>query len=157
MRIRAFLDENLPADWSGAGALPPDQRRVVAQRWRHTLAAQGLVAVSWPTEYGGAGLTAIEQVVLAEEFARAGAPDRAENDLLGIDLLGNTLIALGSAEQKKRFLPRILTGDDRWCQGFSEPEAGSDLAAVRTRAVLEGDEWVSNGQKVWTSAGPTAN
>ena len=91
--------------------------------------------MSWPTEYGGGGLSAIEQVVLAEEFARAGAPERAENDLFGIDLLGNTLIALGSEEQKKHFLPRILSGADRWCQGFSEPDAGSDLASVRTRAV----------------------
>lgn len=157
MRIRALLAEHLPADWSGAGALPQDERRAFARRWRHTLSDRGLVAVSWPKEYGGAGLTAIEQVVLAEEFARAGAPEPAENDLLGIELLGNTLIALGSEQQKKRFLPRILTGEDRWCQGFSEPEAGSDLAAVRTRAVLDGDEWVVNGQKIWTSAGPTAN
>jgi len=157
IRIRAFLAEELPAGWSGAGALPQDERRAFAQRWRHTLADRGLVAVSWPKEYGGAGLTAIEQVVLAEEFARAGAPEPAENDLLGIELLGNTLIALGSEELKKRFLPRILTGEDRWCQGFSEPEAGSDLASVRTRAVLDGDDWVVNGQKIWTSAGPTAN
>ncbi len=122
-----------------------------------TLADHGLVAVSWPKEYGGAGLSALEQVVLAEEFARAGAPLGAENDLLGIELLGNTLIALGSEQQKRHFLPRILRGEDLWCQGFSEPEAGSDLAGVRTRAVLDGDEWVINGQKIWTSAGPTAN
>src|SRR5262249_43311085 len=88
---------------------------------------------------------------------RAGAPERAENDLLGIDLLGNTLIALGSEAQKQHFLPRILTGEDRWCQGFSEPEAGSDLASVRSRAVLDGDEWVMDGQEIGTSAGTTAN
>jgi alkylation response protein AidB-like acyl-CoA dehydrogenase len=156
-RIRAFLAEHLPAGWSGLGALPPDEREVFARQWRRSLAACGLVAVSWPKEYGGGGLSPIEQVVLAEEFARAGAPERAENDLLGIELLGNTLIALGSAEQKEHFLPGILTGEDRWCQGFSEPEAGSDLAAVRTRAVLSGNEWVINGQKIWTSAGRTAN
>jgi len=84
-------------------------------------------------------------------------PERPENDLLGIDLLGNTLIALGTEAQKRHFLPRILSGEDRWCQGFSEPDAGSDLAAVRTRAVLDGGDWVINGQKIWTSAGPSAN
>ncbi len=136
----------------------PRSARSAGQWWRKILADRGLVAVSWPKEYGGGGLSAVEQVVLAEEFARAGAPEREENDLLGIDLLGNTLIALGTEEQKKHFLPRILSGEDRWCQGgFSEPDAGSDLASVRTRAVLDGDEWVINGQKIWTSAGPTAN
>jgi alkylation response protein AidB-like acyl-CoA dehydrogenase len=156
-RIRAFLAEQLPERWSGGGALPPGERRSFAQQWRRILAARELVAVSWPKEYGGAGLSVIEQVVLAEEFARAGAPEPAENDLLGIQLLGNTLIAVGSEEQKRHFLPRILSGEDRWCQGFSEPEAGSDLASVRTRAVLDGDEWMVNGQKIWTSAGRTAN
>ena len=156
-RIRAFLAEHLPNGWSGIGALPPAQREAFAQRWRRTLADCGLIAVSWPKQYGGGGLSAIEQAVLAEEFARAGAPERAENDLLGIDLLGNAVIALGSQEQKTHFLPRILSAEDRWCQGFSEPEAGSDLAAVRTRAMLDGDEWVINGQKIWTSAGSTAN
>ncbi len=155
--IRLFLAENLPAGWTGPGALAPEEREERRQWWRKILADRGLVAVSWPKEYGGGGLSAVEQVVLAEEFARAGAPEREENDLLGIDLLGNTLIALGTEEQKKHFLPRILSGEDRWCQGFSEPDAGSDLASVRTRAVLDGDEWVINGQKIWTSAGPTAN
>ena len=156
-QIRTFLAEHLPAEWPGAGALPPDEREETRRWWRKLLADRGLIAVSWPKEYGGGGLSVIEQVVLAEEFARAGAPDRAENDSLGIDLLGNTLIALGSEEHKCHFLPRILSGDDRWCQGFSEPEAGSDLASVRTRAVLAGDEWVINGQKIWTSAGACAN
>ncbi|MCV7413177.1 acyl-CoA dehydrogenase [Mycobacterium florentinum] len=156
-RIRAFLAEHLPPGWMGPGALPPVEREAFGSRWRRALLASGLVAVSWPTEYGGGGLSAVEQLVLAEEFARAGAPERAENDLLGIDLFGNTLIALGTEAQKKRFLPRILTGEDRWCQGFSEPEAGSDLASVRTRAVLDGQQWVINGQKTWTSAGLTAN
>lgn len=132
-------------------------REEFARHWRRALAGAGLVAVSWPTEYGGGGLSPMEQVVLAEEFARAGAPERAENDLLGIDLLGSTLIALGSEAQKRHFLPRILSGEHRWCQGFSEPEAGSDLASVRTRGVLDGDEWVINGHKIWTSAGTTAN
>jgi len=158
--IRAFLAEHLPAGWSGPGALRPHEREVFLRQWRLALAAHGLIAVSWPKEYGGGGLSPIEQVVLAEEFSRAGAPERSENDLLGIDLLGNTLIALGSVEQQAHFLPRILSGEDRWCQGFSEPDAGSDLAAVRTRAVpdgLDSHDWVINGQKIWTSAGSTAN
>ena len=127
-RIRAFLAEHLPDGWSGTGALPANERMAFTARWRRTLADCGLVAVSWPKQYGGAGLSALEQVVLAEEFARAGAPKGTENDLFGIELLGNTLIVLGSEQQKKHLLPRILSGEDRWCQGFSEPEAGSDLA-----------------------------
>lgn len=156
-RIRAFLAEQLPPGWSGPGALAPEEREAFVAQWRQSLAAAGLVAVSWPKEYGGGGLSPIEQVVLAEEFARAGAPEPAENDLLGIELLGNALIALGTEEQRGHFLPRILSGEDRWCQGFSEPEAGSDLASVRTRAVRDGAEWVIDGQKIWTSAGATAN
>lgn len=155
--IRAFLTETLPADWSGPGALPPDERGELRHQWRKILSDRGLAAVSWPRQYGGGGLSAIEQAVLAEEFARGGAPEREENDMFGIDLLGNAMIALGTEEQKRHFLPRILSGEDRWCQGFSEPEAGSDLASVRTKAVLDGDDWVINGQKIWTSAGPTAN
>ncbi len=156
-RIRAFLAQHLPPGWSGGGALNPTERRAAAQQWRHTLADHGLVAVSWPEMYGGAGLSVIDQVVLDEEFARAGAPEPLENDAIGIQLLGNTLIELGSEEQRRHHLPRILSAEDRWCQGFSEPDAGSDLASVRTRAVLDGDEWVIDGQKIWTSAGHTAN
>lgn len=156
-QIRAFLAEHLPSNWAGAGALPPDERAQLGAQWRKILADRDLIAVSWPKEYGGGGLSVIEQLVLAEEFARAGAPDPDENDLAGIELLGNTMIALGSEEQKRHFLPRILSGQDRWCQGFSEPEAGSDLASVRTKAVLDRGDWVINGQKIWTSAGPTAN
>lgn len=156
-RIQTFLADHLPREWRGAGALPVAQRAEFARHWRRTLATHGLIAVSWPVAYGGSGLSPIEQVVLAEEFARAGAPERTENDLAGVELLGNTLIALGSEEQKRHYLPRILSGEDRWCQGFSEPEAGSDLAAIRTSAVIDDGDWVINGQKIWTSAGTGAN
>lgn len=139
IQIRAFLAEHLPPSWPGGGALAPDEREAFAHRWRQILADRGLIAVSWEKQYGGAGLSVVEQVVLAEELARAGAPEPPENDRFGIELIGNTLIALGTEEQKRHFLPRILSGEDRWCQGFSEPEAGSDLASVRTRAVLDGD------------------
>ena len=155
--VRAFLGEQLPPDWGGLGALPAGQRHDFQTSWRETLARAGLLAVSWPAEYGGAGLSAIEQVVLSEEFERAGAPTGTENDGFGIGLLGNTLMVAGTPEQKAHFLPRILSGEHVWCQGYSEPDAGSDLAGLRTRAVLDGDEWVINGQKIWTSAGSTAN
>lgn len=155
--IRAFLSSHLPAGWSGIGALPPEEARRWAGEWRQVLAANGLLAAAWPAEYGGAGLTAVEQVVLAEELARAGVPAGAPNDAFGIQMVGNTLLRWGTEDQKRYFLPRILSGEHRWCQGYSEPGAGSDLANLSTRAVLDGDEWVLNGQKVWTSAAQSAN
>ncbi|UGQ11606.1 acyl-CoA dehydrogenase [Yinghuangia sp. ASG 101] len=155
--IRAFLTDNLPADWAGMGALHGEEREEFRRAWRRILADNDLLAPSWPKEYGGGGLSHIEQVVLAEELARAGAPEGFENDSLGIKLLGNTLIVFGTEEQKSHFLPRILSGEHVWCQGYSEPEAGSDLAGMRTRAVLDGDHWVLNGQKTWTSSGTDAN
>ena len=156
-RVRSFLGENLPAGWTGLGGLPEAERETFRESWRRTLADHQMLAVSWPQEYGGAGLSLVEQVVLAEEFARAGAPQGSENDTFGIGMLGNTLIHLGTEEQKKHYLPRILSGEQRWCQGYSEPDAGSDLAGIRTAAVLDGDEWVINGQKTWTSAGHLAD
>ncbi len=156
-KIQGFLAENLPKGWKGVGALPESERRDFEKKWRKTLADNRLLAVNWPAEYGGAGLSLIEQVVLAEEFAKAGAPSGSENDVFGISMLGNTLIAWGTEEQKKHYLPRILSGEDVWCQGYSEPDAGSDLANLRTRAVLDNGEWVVNGQKIWTSAGQYAN
>lgn len=156
-RIRQFIADNLPSGWQGLGAMEKEERDTFAKQWRNALAENHLLAVSWPAEYGGAGLSVVEQVVLAEEFARAGVPSGTENDMFGMQLLGNTLIVWGTEEQKKHFLPRILSGEDRWCQGYSEPEAGSDLAGLRTRAVLDGDEWVINGSKIWTSAGHMAN
>jgi alkylation response protein AidB-like acyl-CoA dehydrogenase len=155
--VRVFLAENLPPDWHGLGALGPAERDDFERSWRATLARNNMLAVSWPAEFGGAGLSPLEQVVVAEEFERAGAPAGTENDGFGIGLLGNTLLAAGTDEQKSYFLPRILSGEHVWCQGYSEPDAGSDLAGLRTRAVLDGDEWVINGQKIWTSAGSTAN
>ena len=156
-RVRAFLSEHLPPGWTGLGALEEHERERFREQWRRTLAEHRMLAVSWPEQYGGAGLSHVEQVVLAEEFARAGAPQGSENDTFGIGMLGNTLIHLGTEEQKAHYLPRILSGEQRWCQGYSEPDAGSDLAGLRTRAVLDGDEWVINGQKTWTSAGHLAD
>jgi alkylation response protein AidB-like acyl-CoA dehydrogenase len=122
--------------------------------WPQKLFAGGWICATWPEEYGGKGLTTMQGVVLSEEFARAKAPLRA--DFFGDTLVGPTILQWGSEEQKREFLPKILSGEARWCQGFSEPDSGSDLASLRCRAVPEGDPrtastWVINGQKVWTS------
>lgn len=156
-RICEFLKSNLPQDWSGTGALEKSTVVEFTERWRKTLYENNLLALSWPREYGGGGLSPLEQVVLAEEFMRAGVPLGGSNDQFGIQMVGNTLIEWGTEEQKRYFLPRILSGEDRWCQGYSEPNAGSDLANVGTKAVLDGDTWVLNGQKIWTSGGQLAN
>ena len=156
-KIQAFLAEQLPSDWRGIGAMARDEMEVFQTAWRATLADHRYLAPSWPTEYGGGGMTEVEQVVLAEEFQRAGVPTGGLNDGFSIQMVGNTILHWGTPEQKAHFLPRIISGDDVWCQGYSEPDAGSDLAGLGCRAHLDGDEWVINGQKIWTSAGMTAN
>ncbi len=156
-KVRAFLAEHLPADWSGIGALDPEAARRFTAEWRTTLYENGLLAPSWPKEYGGGGLSSLEQVVLVEEFYRAGVPTGGTNDTFSIQMVGNTILHWGSEEQKRYFLPRALSGEHVWCQGYSEPGAGSDLGSLGTRAVLDGDEWVVNGQKIWTSAAQYAN
>jgi len=156
--VRAFLRDNLPVGWRGLGAITDrDEADAFVTEWRATLYANGLLGVAWPTEYGGGGMTKLEQVVLTEEMARAGVPAMGFNDNMSIKMLGGTLLRWGTEEQKRRFLPRILSGEDLWCQGFSEPEAGSDLASLTTSAVLDGDHWVINGQKLWTSKAREAN
>ena len=134
--VRAWLASHLPTD------LDP-------RAWNRLLAEHGWTCVGWPVEHGGRGLSLAEQVVFHEEYARSGAPTRVNH--LGEELLGPTLIAFGTPEQQRRFLPPIRAVDELWCQGYSEPGAGSDLANVQTRARREGDEWVVDGQKVWTS------
>ncbi len=156
-RIRTFLDENLPQGWTGIGALPHDEVKPFTDGWRQKLAANSLLAPSWPKEYGGGGLSELEQVILAEEFQKAGAPTGGANDAFSIQMVGNTILHWGTDEQRAHFLPRIISGEDIWCQGYSEPDAGSDLANLGLKAVLDGDEWVLNGQKIWTSAGQYAN
>lgn len=150
--VLQFLEDTLPDRWSGIGSLAPEARAEFSIWWRGRLADQALLAVPWPEEYGGRGLRPIEQAVLQEEFNRVGVPFLpVPSDLSGIMLLAPTLLAWGTEEQKRHLLPRILKGDDRWCQGYSEPEAGSDLFALKSSARLDGDEWVVNGQKIWTS------
>jgi alkylation response protein AidB-like acyl-CoA dehydrogenase len=148
--IRGWLEENLPDGWFDPGfEMTAQERRAFNEEWPHRLYEGGWICASWPEEYGGKGLSTIENVVLAEEFARAKAPLRA--DFFGDTLVGPTILQWGTEEQKKEFLPKILRGEMRWCQGFSEPNSGSDLASLKTSAVQDGDEWVINGQKVWTT------
>jgi alkylation response protein AidB-like acyl-CoA dehydrogenase len=132
-----------------------DARKRFNVEWPAKLFEGGWICATWPEEYGGKGLTTMQGVVLAEEFARAKAPMRG--DFFGDTLVGPTLLQWGSEEQKQEFLPGILQGRTRWCQGFSEPDSGSDLASLKTSAVLDGDEWVINGQKVWTTGGHHAD
>ena len=154
--IRAWLEENLPEGWFDDGfSMTPEERASFNAEWTKKLFAGGWICASWPTEYQGKGLSILEQVVLNEEFVRAGAPLRA--DFFGDTLVGPTILQWGDEDQKQRFLPGILRGETSWCQGFSEPNSGSDLASLSTRAVLDGDEWVINGQKVWTTLAQTAD
>jgi alkylation response protein AidB-like acyl-CoA dehydrogenase len=156
-RVRQFLLENLPSGWRGIGALEGTAIEEFTTQWRARLHAHGYLAPGWPTEYGGGGLSALEQVIIAEEFARAGVPTGGPNDTFGIQMLGNTLLQWGTEEQKRHHLPRILANDDVWCQGYSEPNAGSDLSNLALRAQLDGDQWILNGQKIWTSGGHLAD
>ena len=152
LALRQWLAAHLPAGWgTPCYAYPQTYEAWVTLRrqWDRTLYAGGYAGLSWPREYGGRGATLVERVIYYEEVARARAPEELNRNAKL--LLGPTIIDHGTEGQKKRFLPRILSGDDIWCQGFSEPNAGSDLASISTRAVRDGDELVVNGQKVWTS------
>ena len=148
--IRSWLEANLPKGWFDDGFKMTDEERAAFNAtWTEKLFEGGWICAGWPKEYGGKGLNLLEQVVLNEEFARAQAPLRA--DFFGDTLVGPTILQWGTEEQKKEFIPGILQGKIAWCQGFSEPNSGSDLASLKTEAVLDGDEWVINGQKVWTT------
>ena len=156
-KVQAFLAEKLPPNWKGIGALTGDALEHFVTEWRATLFSSGYLAPGWPVEFGGGGLSELEQVIIAEEFAHAGVPTGGHNDVFSIQMLGNTLLLFGTEEQKRHYLPRLLAGEDTWCQGYSEPNAGSDLSNVGLRAELDGDQWVLNGQKIWTSAGHLAD
>jgi alkylation response protein AidB-like acyl-CoA dehydrogenase len=143
---REQIDQTRALNWERGGEALERHRE-----WERTLHAAGLAAAAWPTEYGGRGASLVQQAILTDEYVRARGPERINR--LGLGILGPTLMIYGSEEQKARHLQRILNCDEIWCQGFSEPNAGSDLASLRTRAVLDGDEYVVNGQKIWTSLG----
>jgi alkylation response protein AidB-like acyl-CoA dehydrogenase len=151
--VRQWLADNLVGEFAALKGLggPGREHEAFEERraWNQHLAAAGLTCLGWPEEYGGRGLSVAHRVAFYEEYAKADAPDKVNH--FGEELLGPTLIEYGTEEQKKRFLPNILNVTELWSQGYSEPNAGSDLANVSTSAELVGDEWVINGQKVWTS------
>ena len=157
--VRDWLADNLTGEFAavvGTGG-PGREHEFVTERlaWERRLGEGGWIGLGWPTSDGGRELPWRQQVIFYEEYARAGAPGRVGH--MGEQLLGPTLLMFGTPEQKARFLPGILSGTQMWCQGYSEPEAGSDLAAVRTRADLRDGEWHLNGQKVWTSLAHVAD
>src|SRR5216110_3140673 len=149
--VRAWLERNVPRRQRDERPVEfGDPRRIAeAKAWQRKVHEAGYLALAWPREYGGQGADVMRQTIVNEEMVRARAPGLI--GLLGISMVGPTLIQHGSEEQRRRHLPSILTAEEIWCQGYSEPGAGSDLASLRTRAELRGDEFVVNGQKVWTS------
>jgi alkylation response protein AidB-like acyl-CoA dehydrogenase len=149
--VRSWLEANAPADMRAGQDedLAPDTRWQRQKAWHKKLHEGEWIGIWWPKEYGGRGASVIEQVIFNEELAQMGLSSGV--NMSGVTLLGPTLIHLGTEEQKQRFLPKILPADEIWCQGYSEPGSGSDLASLQTRAVEDGDHFVVNGQKVWTS------
>jgi alkylation response protein AidB-like acyl-CoA dehydrogenase len=156
-KARKWLEQNRPARIADRGfALPIDQESIRTLRdWQRRLYDAGYLGIAWPSEYGGQGKTIIESAIFNEEMARVRAP--APLNELGLSMGGPTILEHGTEEQKQRFVKKILTCEEVWCQGFSEPGSGSDLAALGTRATLQGDEFIVNGQKVWTSLGHIAD
>jgi alkylation response protein AidB-like acyl-CoA dehydrogenase len=152
LKLRTWLEVNKPT-----AAPPADQDADFAFRraWQRKLYEGGWVGINWPKEYGGQGATLIQQAIYAQEMTRARAPQPANG--LGIGIVGPTLMEHGTEAQKQRYIPKILNADEIWCQGFSEPNSGSDLASLQTKAVLDGDDFLVNGQKIWTSLGQYAD
>ena len=149
--VRAWLKANLPREWKDLGRsdIPRIETYEILKQWQRKLYDAGFVGLTWPKEYGGRGLPFMEELILQEEIALAKAPPIL--NVLGIGMAGPTIIAYGTEAQKKRYPPKILSCEEIWCQGYSEPNAGSDLASLQTRAVKDGEYWIINGQKVWTS------
>ena len=144
-KIRDWIAATLPDDLRGWSTRPPFDRAIW---WHRELYGKGWIAPAWPKSHNGMEATLNQQIILKEELARAGAPEISAQ---GINHVGPILMAFGTDAQKERFLPSILTGDESWCQGYSEPGAGSDLASLRTRADIDGDDFIINGSKIWTT------
>ena len=157
--VRDWLGQNLPADWvarlrQGSDVPRPEAYRFLSD-WQRRMYEAGFVGITWPKEYGGRGLSFMEEMILHEEMALHKAPPVL--NILAIGMAGPTIIAYGTEEQKKRYPAKMLSCEEIWCQGYSEPNAGSDLAALQTRAVKDGEHYVVNGQKVWTSLAHVAD
>jgi alkylation response protein AidB-like acyl-CoA dehydrogenase len=155
--VKSFINGNLPPVLKGVSAFEqPDDAAIdtAMKDWRTAVGKRGWTAPHWPKEYGGAGMSVVEQFVYSEEMANARAPQTGGS---GVGMLGPVLIRYGTEEQQKEHLPRITSGEVQWCQGYSEPGSGSDLASLQTRAVRDGDDFVLNGQKIWTSGAHRAD
>ncbi|HWS75468.1 MAG TPA: acyl-CoA dehydrogenase family protein [Quisquiliibacterium sp.] len=154
--VRAFLREKLSPEMSRATHLTTSvfSEPEVGRAWNRILNDRGWAAPGWPVEYGGTGFSLVQRWIFGTEFARAGAPSLSP---MGLKMAGPVIMKFGTPEQKAHYLPRILAGDDYWCQGYSEPGSGSDLASLKTRAVRDGDHYVVNGTKIWTTHAHHAN
>jgi alkylation response protein AidB-like acyl-CoA dehydrogenase len=152
-RVRAWLELNIPRQWvrraMGSSEVPRPEAYEFLREWQRKLWEAGFIGLTWPKEYGGQGLSFVEEMILHQEMALLKAPSIL--NILGVGMAGPTIIAYGTEAQKTRYPAKILSADEIWCQGYSEPNAGSDLASLQTRAVKDGETWVINGQKVWTS------
>ncbi len=153
--LRAWLATHLTDEFREKRSMTFQEKVAVRRAWQKTLFEGGWIGIGWPKEYGGRGAGLIEESIYNEEMARARAPVPA--NVIGLNMAGPTILAVGTPEQKTRYLSKILSGEELWCQGFSEPNAGSDVASLQTRAVRQGDHFVVNGQKVWTSYGYVAD
>jgi alkylation response protein AidB-like acyl-CoA dehydrogenase len=156
--LRTWLESNVPEEWLNGGPDMPrdeDERWEVQYKWHQKLHDGDWVGIHWPEEYGGRGASLAEQAIFREEMAHWETPSIV--NAIGINMVGPTLVAAGTEAQKERFVPNILNADEIWCQGYSEPEAGSDIAGLTTRAEKDGNQWVINGKKIWTSYGHRAD
>ena len=153
--LRAWLAANITDEFREKRHMTFQEKVAVRRAWQKKLFEAGWIGIGWPKEYGGRGASLMQEAIYNEEMARAQAPATA--NVIGLNMVGPTILAVGTPQQKARYLPKILSGEEIWCQGFSEPNAGSDVASLQTRAVREGDHFVVTGQKVWTSYGYVAD
>ncbi len=149
--LRSWLEQNLPEGWLESQQLPENEEELGAflRAWQKTLSDSRWAAIAWPEKHGGRDATLMEEIIYHQEMVRVKAPPLV--NYVGLHMVGPTLMQIGTTEQQQKYIPKILSGEEVWCQGYSEPNAGSDLAAVQTTAVKQGDKWIINGQKIWTS------